>query len=125
MNSKLDRLTYSLLALLTAILIALPQVGRSLQGGLSEPEYHRLAQLRYEALHGDRTNIPEMIEALHKHFPHIAYIYTAVHALSHLGATEALPAIDDVIEQTKGPGPINPAVRVARARLVVEAAQNE
>ncbi|MDQ2730902.1 MAG: hypothetical protein M3Y56_04520 [Armatimonadota bacterium] len=78
-----------------------------------------MAGIREAGLHGDRSRIPEMVAALQR--PQRPYmIKTALHGLAHLGAVEALPAIDALIRNDQAdPDDRNYAI-AARARLVAE-----
>lgn len=77
------------------------------------------ARLHMSGLHGDRTQIPAMIAALQKPQPNWAYSCPALHALSRMGATEALPAITQLI-QSKNYPIISREAEVAKARLLAE-----
>jgi hypothetical protein len=59
---------------------------------LSPPENTLLADLRTAALHGDRSQIQTMIQVVQQRQP--ICTWTALLALSQLGATDALPAIE-------------------------------
>ena len=85
---------------------------------VSDKEQDRLAGLRYAALHGDRSKIPDLIQALHG--PSGTHIGTALHGLEHLQAMEALPDIEEFIQQQQ-PSYDREAARVVRARLIAEA----
>ena len=79
-----------------------------------------LAEIQQAGQQADTAQIPRMIQAL-KTPPHPNYLKTALHSLSQLGATEALPAIDVVLQTGNDPDTRNYAV-VAKARLQAEAA---
>lgn len=85
---------------------------------VNDKEQDRLATLRYAALHGDRSVIPDLIKALHG--PASGYIGTALHGLKHLQATEALPDIEEFIQQPQ-PDYSREEARAVRARLIAEA----
>lgn len=87
----------------------MPTASRADANTLSQPEYHRIAEWRYEALSGDRKHVPQMIAALHSE-TQLPYLITATYALARLGVTEALP---DVQALTKTYG-IDPPVLAAR-----------
>src|SRR5262249_33607760 len=87
---------------------------------LSRDEEDHLAQLRAAGVHGDRSQIPQMIQALKKSHP--TYYVTALRALARLGATQALPDIAAALEKNGASGDSLHALgQVTRARLLVEA----
>lgn len=61
-----------------------------------------LARMRQAGLHGDRSQIPNMVAAF-QNPPGIQYAeeirFSLLHPLALLGATEALPALDEVIQE--------------------------
>lgn len=81
-------------------------------------EQEEMVQLRQAGLHGDHSRVPAMIEAL-QHPAHPNYVLTSLLALAQLGATDALPAIDGLINDNKDQNVVNFA-KAARARLVAE-----
>lgn len=89
---------------------------------LASTESDSLAALRAAGLHGDRTQLPLMVQALKNGHP--AYISTALHALSHLGAVETLSTMDETTTRPQ-PDYVLKRMKVAHARLMAEAeAQN-
>lgn len=113
----------SIVASLTAVLsfvslVALPSVSRAMYFAPSMTQEEELVQFRQAGLHGDRSLIPVMIEAL-KNPPHSDYLQTSLLSLAQMGATEAMPAIDSVIQDNKDENVVNFA-KTARARLVAE-----
>lgn len=84
---------------------------------------NRLAELNLAGLHGDRARLPEMLQALSGDiYTTNAYdIQTALLAVARLGATEALPALDEFIRKPQEPGSWGENAKAARARLTVEA----
>lgn len=77
-----------------------------------------LVGLRQAGLHGDQSQIPAMIVALNTE--HDSYIITALRALSQLGATEALPEIDKII-QKRSSDYVGRYAEEAKLRLLAEA----
>ncbi len=78
----------------------------------------RLTALRLAGIHGDRSQVPVLIAALSS--PSAAVETTALLALAQIGATEALPAVSNVVQWPPNEWTGNYA-RAARARLVAEA----
>lgn len=89
----------------------------------------RLGKARAAGLHGDRSRISDILSILDNPQPfekakegesllHPIYVMTALHAAAQLGATEALPAIDAIVQ--KDDQTISPYARAAKARLLAE-----
>ena len=90
---------------------------------LPPDESNLLADMRAAGVHGDRSKIPAMIQALKSHHP--TYIITAMHALAQLGATEALPTMDQMLQQPASaqalPEYVLSYAHVAHSRILAEA----
>lgn len=90
---------------------------------LPPSESNLLADMREAGIHGDRSQVPSMIQALKS--PHPTYVVTALHALAQLGATEAIPTVDQIMQRSAGdqslPEYTLTYAHVARARLLAEA----
>ena len=66
----------------------------------------------------DRTQLPALLAAL-KNPPERFYMFTTLHTLAQLGATEALPAIDSLLATSHDISLVNFAA-AAKARLLAE-----
>jgi len=77
------------------------------------------SRLHKAGLRGDRSQAPLMIAALQVKQMHGYYATSALHALSRMGATEALPAIEPLIQDEQYPI-ISREAKVAKARLLAE-----
>lgn len=89
-------------------------------GPATTNDQERMAHMRVAGLTGDRSQIPVMIKAL-QNPQHPDYTWTTLHALAQLGATEALPTYDNIIQKDDSPQLVNYA-SVQKARLLAEAA---
>lgn len=92
-------------------------------GRLKPEDANRLADIRQAGLNGDNSQIPA-ITTLLQHPPHRSFTFTAVRALSRLGATESLPVfaayLPQTIMQPHQDSNLSNFVRAARARLLAE-----
>lgn len=87
---------------------------------INPDEERQINAMRPAGLHGDRSQIPVMIAVLEApSHPHPLVMKTALHALSRLGATEAVPAIDTLISN-EGNSDVGNYARIAKARLLAE-----
>lgn len=84
-------------------------------------DQERMVHMRVAGLTGDRSQIPVMIKALQKPL-HPDYTWTTLHALAQLGATEALPAYDNIIQKEDANPQLANYTSVEKARLLAEAA---
>lgn len=87
-------------------------------GHLNNEDANLIAAIRQAGIKGDNTKTQTIIESL-KRPTHRTYVYTCLHALAQLGAIEALPTIDTVIQNSQDQEGSNFA-RVAKARLIAE-----
>lgn len=105
------------------LVLLAPQAGRAQFNNLPYENYERQVAIRQAGLRGDRSQIPAMINMLQN--PPDSYSegvadrmrLPLLHALAQLGATDALPVIDDLINKNNG---VAVYARVAKARLVAE-----
>lgn len=87
---------------------------------ISPEEERQINAIRPAGLYGDRSQIPLMVAVLASPaHPHPLVVKTALHALSRLGAVEALPAIEDLINR-EGSSDVGNYARIAKARLLAE-----
>lgn len=77
-----------------------------------------MMNIRQAGLHKIHAQVPTILKAL-KNPPHPYYKKTGLHALAQLGDVEALPVIEDFIQDTSDADMSNYA-RVAKARLLAE-----
>ncbi len=121
MNTK--RLQKSGKTFCLTVTLALTLCGsRAALGQTIQPKYEEygpLADMRAAGIRGDRSQIPAMIKALNPKLTAYHWM-TALRALSELQATEAIPAIDAMIESCKGDTTAGFA-RVVKARILAEA----
>lgn len=112
---------------LMCLLAGQPAVSAFPQGA-SAHDQERLGPARRAGLRSDRTQIPALIAIVQeKPSPNRFVMETALHSLAQLGATDALPAIDALLENGRNadsdvatdPNVIN-AAKAARAHLVAE-----
>ena len=121
-NSSLKRIF--LVSWLWLMLVIIGTITMSLSGnavapsGLTAEDADHLAGLRVAALHMDRTKIPAMLAALKEDNP--SAVVSGLHALALLGATQALPAINQIVKSHLDSSTVRYAV-AARARLLAEA----
>lgn len=91
--------------------------------GLPQPvltqDKNEPAQLHGAGLRGDHSQIPAMIAALQKPQPNWFYSSPALHALSRMGVTDALPAIEPLIQNDKYPI-VSREAKIAKARILAE-----
>lgn len=83
-------------------------------------EQEQMITMRRAGLNGDYAKVPVILSVLQSSsHPHPLVMQTALHSLAQLGATEALPAIDNVI-QAEGGSDVGAYAKVAKARLLAE-----
>lgn len=86
----------------------------------SPSEEDQLVAMHLAGLHNDRPQIPVMVAALQTR-PHGAYNATILQALARMGATETLPVLDTLTQDSQDPALAEQA-KVVKARLLAEAA---
>lgn len=118
---------WALRAVITGLLVSAgalrPGMAHAEIVSVSQKEGFELARWRSEALRGDRTHIPQMIAKLREQ-PNPLYIYTALHALARLGATEALPDIEALLTTYRPSDDMSAYIRASIARLQTEAGRD-
>jgi hypothetical protein len=107
-----------LVAVFIGIIWLLPARSIAEPPAVSRDQWEWMLDVRLAALHGDRSQLSKLVAELQK--PHTYdYVITLLQAVSRLGAIEALPAIDYVINNDNDPY-VKPYDQVARARLLAE-----
>ena len=88
------------------------------EGRLKDEDSNRIETFRLAALRNDRSLLPSMIQAIGNP-SHKGYTYSTIHALAQLGATDALPVIEEYV-QDRTDADLSNFSKVSKARLVAK-----